>query len=312
MKSFHQVLILTDPDHPLIQGLEQAFESHPSYKMKFIAPAKTYKTDFDESEFIMLDYDYHLRHPETTRPAFQYPDKLSIFATLSDHHQMNLILKSTAVSHLFGVSGSHSISDMKAYLLTSMENRFWSADLFLTSPEIRRSHTVFKTSAHLDDQIEKAIHPHDFSKTFEGFRAILIQILNETLTNALYNAPVDQNGQFLHRHQNRRDVIHADPQKCPTLDIIEDEEKIIISVKDYYGSLTKNVVDHFLTHGEISEKNGGAGVGIYLVLKHAHQLVINIDPGKMTEFIIVLHKFKRFFHYQTLEKSYHLNQRKKS
>ena len=284
--------------------------------MKFISPEKIYKTDFEESEFIILDYDCYLKNPDALKLAFQYPGKLSIVATLTEHPQMNDILKTTKVSHLFGMSGSHTIKDIKAYFTAVIENKFWTPDTFITPPVTKRSHTSFNTSDHLNEQIEAAIQPHDFSHTFEGFKAIMIQILNETLTNALFNAPVDANGDFLHRSQNRRETIVSDPNKAPSLEIVEDEDKIIFSVKDFYGTLTKDVIDHYLTHGELAEKDGGAGVGLYLILRHAHKLVINLDPGKMTEFIIVLHKFKRFFHYQTLEKSYHLyikpDQRKKS
>ncbi len=310
MSSIHQVLILNGSASTMLPAFEQMFESETHLNMKFIAPEKVYKTDFDESEFIMLDYDYYLKNEAELKLAFQYPNKLSIFATLTDHQQMNDILKSTKVSHLFGMSGTNTLSDMKSYLIASIENKFWTPETFIAPSVAKKSHTSFQTSSHLDEQIEKAISQHDLSNTFEGFKAILIQIINEALTNALYNAPVDANGKFLHRHQNRRDVITCDENMSPTLDIVEDEDKIVLSIKDFYGTLTKEVIDHYLTHGEVAQKDGGAGVGMFLVLKHAHKLIINVDQGKMTEFIIVLHKFKRFYHYQSLEKSYHLYQRK--
>lgn len=311
MSSLHQVLILSDTADTMIPALEALFDQSP-HQMKFIAPEKLYKTDFEESEFILLDYGFYSKKPDELKPAFQYPEKLSIFATLTDHQQMNDILKSTKVCHLFGMSGTHTLNDIRSYLVASIENKFWTPETFISGEAKKKTRTVFHTSAHLDETIEAAIDQHDLSHTFEGFRAILIQILNEALTNALYNAPVDAAGEFLHRHQNRRDVITADEKKCPTLDIVEDEDKIVLSVKDFYGTLTKKVIDHYLTHGEVAEKDGGAGVGLYLVLKHAHKLIINVDPGKMTEFIVVLHKFKRFFHYQNLEKSFHFYQRKAS
>jgi hypothetical protein len=312
MKTSHRVLFLSDKSSTLLPPLELLCDAHSDLKIKFVAPDKLYKTDFDESEFIMLDYDYYLKNPELLEIAFQYPDKLSIFATLTDHQQMNEILKKTKVSHLFGMSGTHTLADMKAYLVASIEKKFWTAETFINPPATKKSHTEFHSSDHLDEQIESAIQTHDLSNTFEGFRAILIQILNESLTNALYNAPIDSNGNFLHRHQNRREVITSEQKKCPTIDIVEDEDKIVLSIRDYYGTLTKEVIDHYLTHGEVAEKDGGAGVGMFIVLKHAHKMIINLDPGKMTEFIIVLHKFKRFYHYQTLEKSFHLYQRKSS
>ena len=310
MKTFHQVLLLSSPDNTYLQPLEQLFDSEPDFKMKFISPEKVFKTDFIESEFIILDYDYYLKNQDELQMALQYPEKLSIFATLSNNQQMIEILKKTQVSHLFGMAGAQTLKDIKAHLIASMRNEFLISENFITPPITNHSHASFQSSENLDQQIESAIQPHDLSSTFHEFRQILIHIINEGLTNALYNAPINLTGEFLHRGQNRRDGVVSEQKMCPALDIMEDEEKIIISIKDFYGTLTKNVIDQFLTKGEVVEKAGGAGVGMFLILKNAHKLIINIDPGKMTEFIVVLHKFKRFFHYQTLEKSYHLYQRK--
>lgn len=312
MKPNYTVLILADQSSIVLPSLEQLFAGSAAYKVKFISPQKVYKADFDGADFILLDYEHYLKNVEMLKPTLGYLEKLSIFTTLTDHQQVNDILKETKVCHLFGMSGTHTLGDIKNHLVACIENKFWTPDTFISEPATNRSHSEFNNSDHLDQQIEKALEAHDFTKTFEGFKAILIQILNETLTNALYNAPVDQSGKFLHRHQNRRDVITSDQKMTPTLDIVEDADKIVLGVKDFYGTLTKDVIDHYLTHGEVAEKNGGAGVGMYLILKHAHKMIINIDPGKMTEFIVVLHKFKRFFHYQTLEKSYHLYLRKRT
>ena len=308
----HQILFLSENSPTLVPTLENLFDEQKDLKMRFIHPETFYKTDFEESEFIILDYDYYLKNKEKLQLAFQYPHKLSIFASLTDHQQLNEILKSTKVSHLFGMSGTHTLQDMKSYLVASIKNEFWTPETFINPPETVRTHSEIKTSENLDRQIEQILEKHDLSRTFDEFKGILIQILNETLTNALYNAPVDASGNFLYRQKNRREMVNCDEKKIPTLDIVEDADKIILSIKDFYGTLTKEVVDHYITHGEVTEKDGGAGLGLFIVLKHAHKVIINVDQGKMTEFIIVLHKFKRFYHYQTLEKSYHLYQRKRS
>lgn len=311
MKAPYQILIITSPESSLLPSLQQLFNQDSQHRVKLFAPSKIYRTDLKEANCIILDYDHFLNHADSLNDIFQFMDKVGIVATLTDHEQMAEILKKTKASHLFGMSGTSTLQDLKNHIITCMNQEFWNAESLVNSPALKKTHVTIQSSALLDQQIESAISAHDFSKTFEEFRTILIQILNETLTNALYNAPIDSQGNFLHRHQNRRTVIESDPARAPTLDIFEDDEKLVVSVKDYYGTLTKEVADHFLTHGEISEKKGGAGVGIYLVLKHAHKVIINIDPGTMTEFIVVLHKFKRFYHYQTLEKSYHFYQRKK-
>jgi hypothetical protein len=195
------------------------------------------------------------------------------------------------------------------YLNAVLDRNFWSAETFLTPPFSAHSKSEVKTSDQLDHQIEKIIEKHDLSNCFEGFKPILINILNETLTNALYNAPVDPHGNFLHQKKNRKSLVTALENMAPVVEITEDSEKMVISVKDFYGTLKREVVEHYLTNGKVAEKEGGAGVGMYMIMKHAHQLIINVEPSKMTEFMIVIHKFKRFYHYQGLEKSFHFFQR---
>lgn len=312
MSPSHQVLILSDSITTVIPPLEQALSELNGPRFKFIHPSKIYKTDFIESEFIILDHAYWVKHQTELKPAFQYPEKLSFFATLTEQSQMNQILKETHIPHFFGMSGTETFRDIAQYLIHGVKKDFWSASTFVTEPLISKSVASFSTSQNLESQIQIALATHEISETFEGFKPIIEKILNEALTNALYNAPVDGNGKPINRERDRKEIVKAESGREPVMEILQDADKIVLSVKDFYGSLTKNVIDHYLTHGEVAEKAGGAGVGMYLIMRDAHKLVINIDPGKMTELIIVLHKFKRFSHYQALEKSFHLFERKPS
>jgi hypothetical protein len=312
MKSSAQVLILSNAIDTILPQLEAILLEEKAPPIKWIHPSKIYNTDLKESDYVILEYEWFVQHPEVKAMMLNHMEKVSLFATVQGQEEMNRILKETGVNHFFGMSGSHTLHDIANYLMASMDRRFWTAETFIQAPITAKSHSRFESSDHLEDQINRALDSHDLSNTFEGFKPILEKILNETLTNALFNAPLDGNGKPLYRQRNRKEVVHADPNKIPTLDVMEDSEKIILTVRDFYGSLDKKVIDHYLTHGQIAEKEGGAGVGLFLILRDAHKLVINIDPGKMTEFIIVLHKFKRFFHYQALEKSFHLFERKSS
>jgi hypothetical protein len=312
MNKIHQVLILSDAIDSILPPLEQIMASQNAVKFKFIHPTKLYASDFKESEFIILDYQFWIQNREKLEKAMQYPEKISMFTILTDPGQMNSILKETHVPHFFGMSGTHTLRDIANYLIASVSQKFWTAETFIEKSITQRSSTVFRTTERLQDQIHQSLEAHALSETFEGFRPILEKILDELLTNALFNAPIDSKGTPLYRDHERKEIVHAEAGKEPILEILEDEQKIILSVKDFYGSLTKKVIDHYLTHGEVAEKDGGAGVGMYLVMKDVHKLIINIDPGKSTEFIVVLHKFKRFYHYQSLEKSFHLFERKPS
>ena len=308
----HQVLVLSNDPKSMVQHLESIIVESRMSAIRFIHPSKIYRSDLIESVCVLMDFSWLEKNPGLRELVLSHSDKLGILATVSGQEDMNRILKDTGACHFFGMSGTHTFHDIVNFLNASIEKYFWTAETFIEPPVTAKSHSRFESSENLEQQIIKALEPHDLLNTFDGFKPILEKILNETLTNALYNAPVDPDGNPIHRARNRKEIVLADPDKVPTLDIIEDADKIILTVRDFYGSLTKKVIDHFLTHGQIAEKEGGAGVGLFLILRDAHKLVINIEPGKTTEFIIVLHKFKRFFHYQVLEKSFHLFERKSS
>jgi sigma-B regulation protein RsbU (phosphoserine phosphatase) len=92
------------------------------------------------------------------------------------------------------------------------------------------------------------------------------------------------------------------------VEVISDKNKVVISVTDFYGTLTEKEIFDFITKGEITEKQGGAGIGIYLIFKFAHKLIINIEHKKYTEFLIVIERDKRFKWFTSKEKSFHLFQ----
>lgn len=309
MKHTHLIYVLSDAPEEVTIPLETALASGSKHQFKLIAPKTVYKTDFAEADFILIDYQFFQKNAEMFKHSSGFINKLAIYATLTDHEEWNDILKSTKIQHFFGTSGVQLANQYLHYLNAILNKTFWTADTFLTPPFSAHSKTEVKTSDKLDHQIEKIIEKHDLSNCFEGFKPILINILNETLTNALYNAPVDAHGNFIHQKKNRKSLVQAAENLAPLVEITEDSEKMVISVKDFYGTLKREVVEHYLTSGKVAEKEGGAGVGMYMIMKHAHQLIINVEPSKLTEFMIVIHKFKRFYHYQGLEKSFHFFQR---
>ncbi len=66
-----------------------------------------------------------------------------------------------------------------------------------------------------------------------------------------------------------------------------DDEKIGFSVEDPKGNLTKNDALKWLDGNRVEKINEEHGRGLLLVRKLIDRLVINIDPGKRTECVII-------------------------
>lgn len=116
-------------------------------------------------------------------------------------------------------------------------------------------------------------------------------ILDEMITNAIYNAPVDKDGNKLYQHRDRKECVVLSDKQAGTLSYAVDDRKIYLSVKDPFGSLTKERLLTYLgkcfkeDHVYVENKAGGAGIGLHKILRMSHNFVVNIDPGKYTEII---------------------------
>jgi sigma-B regulation protein RsbU (phosphoserine phosphatase) len=162
------------------------------------------------------------------------------------------------------------------------------------------------SSEGIMESIQGLLAGHDFTECFEGMEDYLTQILNESILNAIFNAPVDDLGSHMFKRMNKKTRIHMIPGKEPVARVLSDAKKFVISIKDFYGSISRADIYDYLPHGEIREKEGGAGIGMYIVFKYSHKFVINVEPRKFTEMIFVIDKDKRFKWYSSKEKSFHL------
>ncbi|MBK8481769.1 MAG: ATP-binding protein [Proteobacteria bacterium] len=118
-------------------------------------------------------------------------------------------------------------------------------------------------------------------------------VAEELLMNALYDAPVDGQGRPLFGHLMPNQRANVRLERPVTLQYGCDGRRLVISVRDTYGSLRRSSVLDRLEHcaqaaDQIADKPSGAGLGLYMVAKHATELMFNTVPGKTTEVIVVL------------------------
>ena len=298
-----KILISSQNTLLLVPGLERSLdEANVNFSFEF-------KTTFtpEEADLIFVDYGQFKNDKTKWNEFFKHKNKLAILTSLIDQNGINEILSSQNVHHVFGLSGPNSFSDLRDFILSFFTHTKWSSSTFVKHP-ICKTTNFFESSENIQGAILELIKGHDFSNWFEGIEDYLVQILNESISNALFNAPVDDKGLPLFRHLSRKNIIQAPSGNAPVVEMISDKNKVVISVTDFYGTLTEKEIFDFITKGEITEKEGGAGIGIYLIFKFAHKLIINIEKKKYTEFLIVIERDKRFKWFTSKEKSFHLFQ----
>jgi hypothetical protein len=117
------------------------------------------------------------------------------------------------------------------------------------------------------------------------------QLADELIMNAIYDAPLDQYGRQRYAHR-RREPIELEPQECPTFGFGSDGSKIVISVSDPFGHLSREAVfggiHRGLTTGTMDTSGGGAGLGMLLIHNTAKILFVDVIPRQTTQVTAVI------------------------
>ncbi len=129
-------------------------------------------------------------------------------------------------------------------------------------------------------------------------RQQIAQVCEELLMNALYNAPVDKNGEFLFAEVEPKKRLDMATPRPVSLRYAVSGDRFILSVRDRFGSLDKKRVTEYLIKcvrraDQIDTKTSGAGLGLYLVANKADEYVNNIAPGMATEAVAIFKRLEK-------------------
>ena len=130
-----------------------------------------------------------------------------------------------------------------------------------------------------------------------GQRPRLVQlamlIADELLSNAVHNAPIDNNGNRPRRNTMRTSEFPLLGDDEVTVRWACDARYLAIEVADQHGSLTREQILHALSRDHVratvnGEDYAGAGLGLAMVYRACDHLIFNIAPGKRTEIIALI------------------------
>lgn len=128
-----------------------------------------------------------------------------------------------------------------------------------------------------------------------GIRSTILDrvntVLEEMLMNAIYDAPVDSQGKSVFNHVSRKEEVVLDTHQQSQLSYASDGVLLAVSVKDPFGSLSKDIIVDYLIScyngqaGSMNENKGGAGRGLHQIVENADLTVFNVKKGVRTEVI---------------------------
>ncbi|NLL13830.1 MAG: response regulator [Fibrobacter sp.] len=123
-------------------------------------------------------------------------------------------------------------------------------------------------------------------------------ILDEIITNAIYHAPLRDDG--TEKYQEFTDI-DLEPQEYIYVECGYDREKYAVSVTDLQGRLTKDTVlykiDRQITGEGLLDDSGR---GLHMSRLFADRLIINIAPNRRTEVILINYFANKYRGYKPL------------
>jgi len=137
-------------------------------------------------------------------------------------------------------------------------------------------------------------------------------IVDEVVTNAIYNAPRTKDGEPKYAKLSRREAVVLDDDEVGELQFACDGDYIAIAQIDPFGSLTQDTIISYLNRclikgpEQFSENTGGAGIGLFRVFQSLSKFIVNIDPGNKTEVIALIDLRLSMKRFRQAAKSFHI------
>jgi hypothetical protein len=190
------------------------------------------------------------------------------------------------------VSGLLVAEDLDSRQLSAMATRILAGDIFGVDKLL-----LWGTQIHsclVGDYQEKSLcisQVSEFAETMgvrRKYRESIEQCIDEMLMNALYDAPVDDQGKQIFSEIPTKTRISLRLDQKAVVQYACDGHQFVVAVRDAFGTLERSTVLRYLhkcLHSEqqIDRKVGGAGLGLYLMTNASSTVYFNVLPGVATE-----------------------------
>ena len=121
-------------------------------------------------------------------------------------------------------------------------------------------------------------------------RSQIGQVCEELLMNALYDAPIDEEGNLLFAEVDLKERLDRLSPRPVSIRYAASDTGFVVGVRDRFGRLDKSTILRYIekclhSSVQIDRKTYGAGLGLYLIMNAASHVVVNIAPGMATEVV---------------------------
>lgn len=159
-------------------------------------------------------------------------------------------------------------------------------------------------SSQVNNVVKEFLEKVNCEEYFTEVKQSLFQIGNELLINAFYHSSE------ITSSQDRKEKVVLEDEKIKFC-VFQGDEGIGVLVEDSSGKLTRETALKSLMRAVVerkpADKEGGAGLGLYLTLTKSNALFFDVEIGKSTKVIALIEKNKRSKKYLERMTSIHMN-----
>jgi signal transduction histidine kinase len=223
----------------------------------------------------------------------QYTGKLLIYSSDHENADLTLLLSRLSLANFLGKNG-----EVDAEELYVTVHKLLSQDIFGIDKYFSWGARSWEKTIQSSEEKKLLLQEVSTFATEVGLQSRFVDMFSmvaeELVTNALYDAPVDQNGKHRFSHYSRNQTVTLEKKESLTVTLCCDGRRIGISVSDSFGSLTpQKILDYLIKcfkkgENQIDRKQGGAGLGLYFTFKSVSHLIFNITPSEKTEVIGII------------------------
>lgn len=196
-------------------------------------------------------------------------------------------------------------ADLAITLQKIIRGNFFGLDKYL-SPNTELQSRTIKGSADRDTSNKAVQEWVESCGLGKNIGRLASGICEELLMNAIYDAPV-AGGRTHYESMDRRAQRDLAEDEWATLRFGTDGRLFAISITDPFGAFVRDRWFSYLrkvlkrndSEHLIDTKKGGAGLGLFKMLYSSHGVVCNVQPGKITEVIVLIalnHPVRDFVH----------------
>lgn len=281
-------ILLCDKDMITLRRLEKTFfAANLQCQSKESAPVQA---DFTEDIRLVLVSEPYLNAVLTAAPEDIH---ILVMTEEDPAHVLGIAGRDARLDHIFGRKTGTSLYSWE--FLHVVRRLVKHYDLEGLKPFLHwgaRMHETYVTSSEELHQVvewvpsfcEKLGTPPKVQESFA-------ELTHELLMNAVYDAPVDDQGNPLFAHDRKQEVQLA-PEHAVWFSIGTDGDTLAVSVRDPFGRLKRH---HVFTgmhralsaNGQLDTQGGGAGLGMMYIYQHGRASFFTVKPGISTEVTVL-------------------------